>query len=303
MIYRVRHKTAYAYGDTVLLSHHMLHLTPRSTDRQKRLETRLIIEPEPAGPVGRRRDYYGNDVAIFELTAAHRRFAVESSSLVAVEAPTLPAPEATEDWRNIAADIANNNDTRTYELIDFAGRNEHSQVVEALRDYVRPSFPEGRPILEAAHDLTCRIHEDFDYVPGSTDVTTSVASVMKERRGVCQDFAHFMIAGLRALGLPARYVSGYIRTVPPEGKERLVGADQSHAWVGVYMRDAGWIDLDPTNACFAGEDHITLAWGRTYADVSPVKGVLTGGGEHQLKVEVDVIPAETDPARDATLVA
>lgn len=303
MIYRVRHRTAYAYGDTVLLSHHMLHLTPRTTERQKRLETRLAIEPEPAGPVARRRDFYGNEVAIFELTTAHRRFVVESSSLVAVEPLDLPPAGATEPWQDIAADIMNNNDPRAYALSDFAGRNEHSQVAEQLRGYVRPSFPAGRPVLEAAHDLARRIHDDFDYVPGVTDVTTSVGAVLQKRRGVCQDFAHVMVAGLRVIGLPARYVSGYIRTEPPEGRERLIGADQSHAWVGVWMRGAGWIDLDPTNACFAGEDHITLAWGRTYADVAPVKGVLTGGGEHQLKVEVDVIPAETGPAEDSALVA
>ena len=159
-----------------------------------------------------------------------------------------------------------------------------------LADYARSSFPAGRPLMEGARDLCRRIHQDFKFNPKATTVATPIVEVMEKRQGVCQDFAHVGIACLRSLGLPARYVSGYIRTVPPKGKPRLVGADASHAWLAAYCPVLGWVDLDPTNDVIPSEDHITVAYGRDFADVSPVAGVLTGGGGHEVKVAVDVEP-------------
>ena len=303
MIYRVRHRTTYDYAETVMLSHHLLHLTPRVRPHQLRLETRLAIRPEPEEQPQRRTDYFGNEVAIFDIAAPHDRFVVESSSLVSVETPSAPDPATTPPWPQIAAALLENRDPEQFQVADFIGRHEFSAIIGQLRDYAAESFTQDRPLLEAAMDLNRRIHEDFAYDPKATDVTTSVARVLEQRRGVCQDFAHLMIACLRSLGLPARYVSGYLRTDPPPGKPRLVGADQSHAWVGVHVPGFDWVDLDPTNDCLAGEDHITLAWGRNYADVAPVRGVISGGGEHRLKVEVDVAPADSDPAPGDRMVA
>lgn len=291
MIYRVRHRTLYRYGDTVMVSHHLLHLTPRSTENQVRLDSRIGIEPQPLDEPVRRSDYYGNDIVIFDLDEPHDRFEVVATSLVSVTRPALPEAEETPPWEVVRERLQRGAEPGHHRVADFNARIEQSALVAELQDYVAPSFPEGRPLLEATEELSCRIHGDFDYDPSSTDVATPLATVLKQRSGVCQDFAHLMIAGLRAVGLPARYVSGYLLTRPPEGRERLVGADQSHAWVGVYVPDVGWVDLDPTNATRVGDEHVTLAWGRSYADVVPVKGVITGGGEHMLEVEVDVTPA------------
>ncbi|WP_417514080.1 transglutaminase family protein [Minwuia sp.] len=303
MIYRVRHRTAYRYADTVMLSHHLLHVTPRATPAQVRMETRLEISPAPAEQPLRQTDYYGNEIAVFNLATPHDRFVVESTSLISVNPPATPDPTDTPAWTEVAKSIQENLEPSNYAVADFVGRHEFSDIIEQLRDYAAPSLLPDRPLLDAAMDLNQRIYKDFVYDPKATDVTTSVATVLQKRRGVCQDFAHLMIACLRSFGLPARYVSGYLRTLPPPGKPRLIGADQSHAWVSIFIPEAGWIDLDPTNACLAGGDHITLGWGRTYADVAPVRGVITGGGEHQLKVEVDVAPQDSDPAPPDELVA
>lgn len=292
MKFRVRHRTTYRYGATVMLSHHMLHLTPRTTANQRLLEHRIDISPLPSDPPVRRQDYYGNEAVIFDIDEPHERFEVQATSLVAVEPPVLPVPGATAEWESVRERIAAGDEPAHHLVADFVARIDQPSTVRQLAEYVAPSFVPGRPILEAAFDLACRIKADFVYDPSATTVATPLATVLKQRRGVCQDFAHLMIAGLRVIGLPARYVSGYLMTRPPEGRPRLVGADQSHAWVAVFLPDHGWVDLDPTNAVMVGEEHVTLAWGRNFGDVVPVKGVITGGGEHMLGVEVDVAPVE-----------
>lgn len=296
MRFRVSHRTTYRYGATVMLSHHLLHLTPRPTPNQRLLEHRIDISPLPSDPPVHRQDFYGNESVIFDIDAPHERFEVTATSVVVVDPPGIPAPDSTMAWEDVRDRVADGDDPAQHAVADFVARIDQPVTARQLAEYVAPSFLPGRPILAAAFDLACRINADFVYDPSATTVATPLATVLKQRRGVCQDFAHLMIAGLRVIGLPARYVSGYLMTRPPEGKPRLVGADQSHAWVGVFIPGHGWVDLDPTNAMLVGEEHVTLAWGRNFGDVVPVKGVITGGGEHLLSVEVDVAPVEVAAA-------
>ncbi len=288
--YRIRHRTAYRYGADVLVSQHLLYLTPRETPTQRCLESRISISPVPAMPPAARTDLFGNLSHHFDLDVPHDRFEVTANSCVAVAAPGWPDPDATAAW-DLAPDPGSAGRSGDHHLLDScAQRVEPLSLANALRAFARPSFPPGVPVLAGALDMTRRIFRDFEYDPQATTVSTPLATVLRTRRGVCQDFARVMIAALRTLGLPAGYVSGYLVTEPPEGQARLVGADQSHAWVRVHVPGFGWVDLDPTNGVMTGDGHITVAWGRGFRDVVPVKGVITGGGDHELKVEVDVIP-------------
>ncbi|OYW11667.1 MAG: hypothetical protein B7Z55_19015 [Planctomycetales bacterium 12-60-4] len=191
----------------------------------------------------------------------------------------------------------------TLEALQFTFDSPSVTAPAAVGQYAAESFPAGRPILEGVRHLTTRIHEDFKFDPRATTVSTPVVEVFEHRRGVCQDFAHLEIAALRSLGIPARYVSGYLRTIPPPGRPRLVGTDASHAWLSVYCGEAGWIDVDPTNDCIVSTDHITVAWGRDYSDVCPIKGVFVGGGTHQMTVSVDVQPLESSTSKSAKATA
>ena len=241
------------------------------------------------------RDFFGNPICHVRFAAPHATLVIHATARIRVEPIALPEPGATPAWdvvRSEAALADLGRDSPVHQL--FASR-----LVPLLPDvtaYASTSFTPGRPVLAGAMELNRRIHADFTYDPAATDVATPISAVMRHRRGVCQDFAHLMIAGLRGLGIPAAYVSGYLRTQPPPGRERLAGADATHAWVAVWCGiRAGWIGLDPTNAIPAGVDHLVLARGRDYGDVAPVSGVVVASAGHRVSVAVDVRPAGEGP--------
>jgi transglutaminase-like putative cysteine protease len=288
MNYRIVHRTQYLYSEPVSLCYNEARLKPRPAAFQTCLSNRLDIEPAPAD-LRERQDFFGNPTCYFSVQQQHRTFTVTATSEVRVE-PEVDALDSAAElpWERAREQIRDRpepeyQDSRQY-LLD-------SPLVAALPElaaYADPSFPRRRPLLEAVADLMRRIHEDFTYDPSFTTVATPISEVMEHRRGVCQDFAHLAIGCLRAQGLPARYASGYIETLPPPGGERLVGADATHAWCAVFAPSIGWVDFDPTNNQRPAGRHITLAWGRDYADVTPLKGVIFGGGPHQLSVSVEV---------------
>jgi transglutaminase-like putative cysteine protease len=291
MIFEVSHRTAYSYGHPVLRSQHLIHLTPRSGARQTVLRHSLLIEPAPASnsPID---DYFGNASALLTIDERHSAFVIQARSTVEAHAPDLPAAAASTAWEQVPARAVANDGGLDLGVLQYVSASRHTRAIPAARDYARPSFVRDRPVLEAAVDLTKRIYRDFTYDSAATDISTPVSRVLNDRRGVCQDFAHLALTCLRALGLPARYVSGYLLTYPPPGAEKLRGADASHAWVSVWVPEVGWVDLDPTNGVVPSGEHITVAVGRDFADVSPVSGVLLGGGRQRLEVAVDVAVAE-----------
>jgi transglutaminase-like putative cysteine protease len=293
MIHHVVHVTEYLYSERVSTSHHDLHLLPRATPAQTCLREELEISPAPAMR-RERTDDFGNRCTYVEIHEPHNNLRVTSRADVAV-APAPPLPATSAAWESVrdAVRAGEGPETRAARHYAFASPHVPSPSA-AAREYALPSFAAGRGVVEAARELTTRIHKDFVYDSRATTIATPVDEVLKNRRGVCQDFAHVQLACLRALGLAARYVSGYLVTRPPPGKPRLVGADASHAWLAVFAGAHGWIPLDPTNDLVPGEQHITVAWGRDYSDVTPVRGVIMGGGRHDLWVSVDVAPGEPD---------
>jgi transglutaminase-like putative cysteine protease len=238
-------------------------------------------------------DSFGNLATYFEVEGRHEMLEVIARSFVDVSAAKVPDPSSTSCWESVRDACQGE---RLTPGSDAGGFRFASPMVPVGSDYAafaRQDFPPGRPVLEGVVDLTKRIFAGFKFDPRATIVTTPVAEVFRKRAGVCQDFAHLMLACLRSLGLPARYVSGYLETAPPPGKPRLVGADASHAWVSVFCGDqAGWVDADPTNNLLPGERHITVAWGRDFSDVSPLRGVTLGAGGQRLEVSVDVMPVD-----------
>ena len=274
---------------TVLLSQQFLHLTPRELPWQKRLAHHISVEPQP-GEIAAHTDYFGNPASHLQIAAAHGGLVVRAASSVEI-APRAAGAEKAQapPWESLREQLRAP-PAALLEAAEFLYESPQVGIMRELAEYAAPSFPAGRAVHAAARDLTRRIHAEFTFDPKATSVSTPLAEVLKQRRGVCQDFAHLMIGCLRALGLAARYVSGYILTTPPPGRPRLVGADASHAWVSVYCGDAGWIDLDPTNDCYVDDEHITLAWGRDFSDVTPMRGVILGGGEQTLAVRVTVTP-------------
>lgn len=296
--YRIRHLTTYAYGEPVQISHHLARLTPRSSATQSCDSHSLTITPEPAVIHRNRTDYFGNVATYFTLQEPHRKLLVTAESMVTVTPVLAPPAQTTPGWESVRDDLVNPSE----DLLDPGEYIYASALVPVDTDYAayaQMSFSPGRPVLEAALDLTARINADFAYDPEATSISTPVAMVLEARRGVCQDFAHLQIACLRSLGLAARYVSGYLLTHPPEGQTKMVGADASHAWLSLFVPGAGWIDLDPTNNIIPGHEHITLGWGRDFDDVSPIKGVVLGGGDHVPDVEVDVVPIEVRPGENS----
>ena len=287
MIYEVSHRTVYGYSQPVSISHHLLHLVPRARRRQTTRETALEVTPAPSVRTSGI-DYFGNPTTFLTVQQSHRELVLHALSFVEVRAPVLPAPAATAPWEELVARLATDRSPAALEAHQFRFASPYVPLDGTVEAYGRVSFTPGRPALEAARELTGRIHADFAYDPAATTVATPLAEAFRLRRGVCQDFAHIQLACLRALGLPARYVSGYLLTHPTEGLTRLVGADASHAWISLWLPDEGWIDLDPTNDVIPTDEHITLAWGRDYGDVSPILGVMLGGGRHEVRVAVDV---------------
>lgn len=290
MIYDIRHLTLYGYGSTVTYSHCALRLLAMDSEGQRVLSSRLHITPSPAQTI-QRTCFFGNKLTILTIETAHRELAVEVTAAIEIDRGDpegLFQIQPFEIVREEAFDTASlDKDSPAH----FLYPSRLVPRLDAVADYARESFPEGRPILDGAKEVMRRIKADFKYDTKATVVSTPVLEAFGKRRGVCQDFAHIMIAGLRGLGLPAAYISGYIRTIPPPGKMRLEGADAMHAWVSLWCGAShGWVGLDPTNAMMIGNDHIVLAKGRDYADVSPIAGIILGSGEQDVEVRVDVVP-------------
>jgi len=290
-LFEVRHVTRYKYATPVTLGQHLLRLTPRTLPRQVPSEHRIELEPQAT--CRSRTDYFGNTVHFVTVETLHAVFEITATSRVAVGPASVPDPTETPPWEVVRMLGRTDRSLPALEASEFVFPSPLVGPSPAFADYARPSFDAERPVLDAVGDLSRRIHEDFRFDSKATTIATPLAEVLERRRGVCQDFAHLALACLRSLGLPARYVSGYLETVPPAGSEKLVGADASHAWIAFYCPGLGWIDVDPTNNLFPSMRHVTLAWGRDYSDVSPVRGVLVGGAEHRLGVAVDVTPLGT----------
>lgn len=331
MKYRVRHRSRYSYARQVQLSYHALHLRPRQTAHQHVLRASISTDPGPA-TLSEGADYFGNDLDLLTVTEPHLRLTVDLDAVVEVAFP--PPPDATPGWEQVRDLLRAARGPELSAAAEFTYPSALATADEAIARYAAASFAPGREMLDGARELTARIHRDFAFDPEATSISTPLAETMRMRRGVCQDFAQIQIAGLRSLGLAARYVSGYIRNdrgapptpawpdawdASPEGRTRdgppfagiagdaasgtatppaagsaddahceFVGADASHAWVSVYCPGSGWVDLDPTNDLVVRQSHVVLAWGRDYRDVSPISGILVGGGEHALDVEVAV---------------
>lgn len=289
MLYDVSHRTTYRYSMPVSFSHHVLHLIPRGSDRQDCRRTMLSITPTPTIHSSST-DSFGNALTFITLQDRHTELTIHAKSVIEVYPPRGPDPAAAAPWDHVYETLTADPGPRTLDALQYAFASPCVPTSDDLEDYARGSFTPGRLLLEAALDLTSRIFTEFAYDPTATTVSTPVDEVFAKKRGVCQDFAHLEIACLRSLRLPARYVSGYLLTRAPEGRERLVGADASHAWLSVWCPEYGWVDLDPTNNLVVGEEHITIGWGRDYSDVSLVKGAIFGGGAHKIDVGVDVTP-------------
>ncbi len=291
MRYQVRHLTSYAYEDSVSVSHHIVRLRPRPTPNQICRESRISITPRPSSSATHL-DYFRNSVTLFTMVEPHESLTVESSADVDVKTPGPSDFSSSAHWEHVRDSLCNPRAPGALDACQFVFDSRRVAAQAVLADYASESFQPNRPVLEASLDLTRRIFQDFRFDSKATEVSTPVETFFEKRRGVCQDFAHLQIACMRSLGLAARYVSGYLRTIPPPGRPRLAGADASHAWVSVWCPGAGWVDYDPTNNCVPGDGHITVAWGRDYGDISPVYGVLVGGARHKLDVGVDVMPVE-----------
>jgi transglutaminase-like putative cysteine protease len=291
MKYRVTHITEFLYEALVGHCYNEARLLPCQLPQQKVFSADLQITPQPQDHY-QRYDYFGNWTNYFSILQPHEKLVVTAISEVEVSAPSQLSRRETLPWEAVRNRLHND---RSGELVDasqYVLESPSVRVSELLAEYARPSFAEGRPLLDAVQDLMQRIFHEFKYDPEFSTIATPLSDVLEHRSGVCQDFAHLAIGCLRSQGLAARYVSGYIETLPPAGQERLVGADASHAWFSVFQPGAGWVDFDPTNNQLPQEQHITVAWGRDYADVTPLKGVAYGGGEHELKVSVDVMRLE-----------
>ncbi len=289
MDYQLVHKTVYQYSEPVTVSHHSARMEPVRDGRQDYSDFTLRIQPEP-DVCTTRRDYFGNTVTVFGIRELHRTLEVEAVSRVTVREITPPVPNLSPVWSEVARrfrDPVSPQDTRPYE---FCLDSAMVRTAPEFARWARESFDAGTPLLAGVSSIVSRLFTEFEFDPVATDVATPLEDVWNERRGVCQDFAHVALACLRSLSLPARYVSGYLRTVPPPGQKRMQGADASHAWISVFCPLNGWVDFDPTNNLMPSDGHITVATGRDYSDVSPLSGILTGGGEHTVEVAVDVIP-------------
>ena len=288
----VTHETRYRYSSPVVLSQQLLHLTPRALPWQSCHAHQLAVEPT-ASEMTEREDYYGNRTASLVIAVPHGELVVRAASSVSVEPRArgvLAAPKTS--WEAVRARLSALDAPPLAEPAEFLFDSSHVERSRELADYAVKSFTARRTMLESATDLARRIHRDFRFDRTATSVSTPLKQVLKQRSGVCQDFAHLMIGCLRSIGLAARYVSGYILTSPPPGRPRLVGADASHAWASIYCGErAGWVDIDPTNNCIVDDAHVTLAWGRDFADVTPMRGVILGGGTQTLSVRVTVSPA------------
>ena len=292
MKYRVVHQTEYRYGASVSLCHNLAHLRPRNLATQQCLGHRLQIDPLPMD-LAEHEDFFGNHVSYFSIQQPHEVLTVTATSEMLLErASQLPLGKDMP-WDEVRMRLAEAQSDAVRDNRQFVLDSPHAAAAAELQAYASASFPPGRPLLEAVHDLMARVHHEFTYDTGFSTVSTPLSEVLASRRGVCQDFAHLAIASLRSLGLAARYVSGYIETEPPPGQDKQPGTDESHAWFSVYLPDVGWHDFDPTNNQIPLDQHITTAWGRDYADVTPLKGIIFGGDpgrQPQVAVDLERMP-------------
>ncbi|MGG9972744.1 transglutaminase family protein [Ferruginibacter sp. SUN002] len=285
--YTITHKTEYIYKEPISLCHNIARLIPRSVDRQVCNMSEIVITPEP-DTYKRYEDFYGNHVAYFAIEQDHDKLTVTVTSDIEITPTTISLDNCAQTpWEEEAKKIHSN----TPEYIDirqYVPQTAMTEITPEVKAYALQSFTPGRPLFAATHDLMHRIYHDFEFKAGLTTITTPVNETLKLRKGVCQDFAHLAITCLRSLGLPARYVSGYIETIQAPGKEKLVGTDASHAWFATYIPDMGWVEFDPTNNQIPSSQHITIGWGRDYADIAPLKGIILSSRPHKLHVSVDV---------------
>lgn len=288
MKYSITHTTIYTYFEPVSVCHNVVRLVPRNTGRQVCKDVSIKIHPEP-DILREYEDFFGNKVVYFSIEKEHGQLTVNVHSEIDKKSA---GQQEISLYNNVTAEMV-----KRYLLEDRQEAGEISQFIfatpmtacsEEIEAYARTSFIPGRPVLEAAGDLMHRIYTDFEFTPGFTTISTPLSVVMRERKGVCQDFAHLAIACIRSIGLPARYVSGYIETISPPGVEKLTGVDASHAWFSVYIPHIGWMDFDPTNNILPGDQHVTIGWGRDYADIAPMKGIILSSGSHGLAVSVDM---------------
>jgi transglutaminase-like putative cysteine protease len=290
MIYRIVHKTTYKYKHPVSFGNHVACLTPRNVPHHRRRWHELRINPSAESKT--RLDYFGNELSFFTIQEPHKRLVVEARSEVIIDEEERSRPGQSIAWEDVAKSLPNDSSPASLDAYQFVFESPRIRLGAEFNAYALKSFTPGRDFVEALLDLTARIHREFRFDSKATTVRTSPEEVFRKRRGVCQDFAHLQIACLRSLGLSARYVSGYLRTSAPPGRPRLVGADVSHAWVSAYCPGLGWFDVDPTNNLVPSYNHVTLAWGRDYGDVSPLRGMILGGHDHTLRVAVDVQPLD-----------
>jgi transglutaminase-like putative cysteine protease len=290
---RVVHRTLYEYDEPVTTSHHELHLTPRDGPTQTCLTHSVTVQPEPLA-IRERIDYFGNRTSYFGIHEPHRSLDVLAESEVRVKGRPASLLLDRTPWEAVRDAVARDRNGESLQAYAFVFDSPYVAFDPALEGFARPSFPPGRPLLDSVLDLTRRIHGEFTFDPSATQVSTPLSEVLSERRGVCQDFAHVAIGCLRSVGLSARYVSGYLLTVPPPGSARLVGCDASHAWFSTYLPHVGWIDFDPSNNMIPDDRHIVVAHGRDFGDITPVRGVIVGGGRPTLRVAVDVAPLDAD---------
>jgi transglutaminase-like putative cysteine protease len=292
-VYRITHRTEYQYEQPVSSSYGQLHMLPREMPSQRC--RRALVNVEPAPELYRERtDFFGNRVAYFALHEPHRQLTVTVTSVVEVQERVAELSLfGQQSWEDVQDAVAAGGDSIPHEVVQYLLDSPRAAASDTYRDYAAAVFAPGVGVFDAVAALCSQIHADFEYKPGSTSVRTPLEEAFAKRRGVCQDFAHLGIACLRSLGLPARYVSGYLETDPPPGRPKLTGADGSHAWLSVFVPDAGWVDIDPTNDQFVNDRYVTTAIGRDYGDVPPMNGVIyTVGKTEKLDVAVDVVALE-----------
>jgi transglutaminase-like putative cysteine protease len=286
--YKIIHTTSYTYHDAVSLCHNIARLIPRSFDKQICRSASIIIDPLPE-ITNEYKDFFGNEVLYFAIQHEHEKLTVTATS--EIEKLNVRNPEMDlythTSWEEIK-DLFAKESPELFEISQYIPETTMTAATPEISAYALPSYLPGKSMYEATFHLMNRIHHDFEFKPGFTTVATPLSVVMQKRKGVCQDFAHLAIACIRSLGLPVRYISGYLETVPPEGEEKLTGVDASHAWFSVFIPGHGWLDFDPTNNVIPAAQHITACWGRDYSDIAPLKGIINNSGPHDLIVSVDV---------------
>lgn len=289
MRYKVTHTTTYKYSARVTHCYNLANLVPKNTARQKCITNKLIISPHAVSS-HKRTDYFGNQSYHFEIQTAHSELSITAESEIELaESNNEPNLDIGISYAEVLSYLQNHKTMDVIQAKEFCLDSPMIRATKELADYARPSFSSNRSLHACVAELTSRIYNDFSYTPGFTNIATPLSEVFEHKKGVCQDFAHLQVGCLRAMGIPAKYVSGYMETLPPPGQEKLVGADATHAWVSYFSPEEGWVEFDPTNDVRAGNQHIVTAEGRDYYDVTPLKGVIFGGGKnHILEVSVDV---------------